>query len=104
MRNLESPPPPRTVSRGRYRLESHVFPRAPRWDRAAVLSRLEARHNSLSSRLASVAAGSYPFTLTGASESLTRRASRTLQAQGPPDFSGTLSPTSATLSVGHPPN
>ncbi|PYV24875.1 MAG: hypothetical protein DMG27_11785, partial [Acidobacteria bacterium] len=49
---------------------------------------------------AGVAGGTYPFTLTGTSGSLTHRATATLQVQGPPDFSGTISPTSASLSVG----
>src|SRR5439155_22840576 len=49
---------------------------------------------------AGVAGGTYPFTLTGTSGSLSHTATATLRVQGPPDFSGTISPTSATLSVG----
>jgi hypothetical protein len=54
-----------------------------------------------------VAAGSYLFTVTGTSGSLTHRATATLQVQGaapPPDFTGSVSPTSATLAVGQSAN
>ena len=48
----------------------------------------------------SVTAGSYPFTITATSGSLTSSATATLVVQAAPSFSGSISPTSATLSVG----
>ena len=48
----------------------------------------------------SVAAGSYPFTVTATSGSLTTSAAATLVVQAPPSFNGSTSPSSATISVG----
>jgi hypothetical protein len=52
----------------------------------------------------SVTAGSYPFTVTATSGSLTASASATLVVQPAPSFSGSISPTFATLSVGQSAN
>jgi len=51
----------------------------------------------------SVAAGSYPFTVTATSGSLTTSVTATLVIP-PPSFTGSISPTSATLSVGQSAN
>ncbi len=52
----------------------------------------------------SVAAGSYPFTVTATSGSLVHAASATLQVQAPPGLSGSVSPTSASVTVGQSAN
>jgi hypothetical protein len=55
----------------------------------------------------SVPNGNYQFTITGTAGSISHSASATLQVQAPPappDFSGSVAPTSATLSVGQSAN
>jgi hypothetical protein len=52
----------------------------------------------------SVAAGSYPFTVLATSGSLNQSATATLQVQAGPNFSSTITPSSATVSVGQSAN
>jgi hypothetical protein len=61
--------------------------------------------SSLNIQTTNVATGSYPFTVTGTADSFTRSASATLVVQAlPPAFTGSITPTSATLSVGQSAN
>jgi hypothetical protein len=54
--------------------------------------------------ISSVAAGSYPFTVSATSGSLSTSVNATLVVQPPPSLSGSMSPASATLSVGQSTN
>ncbi len=49
-----------------------------------------------------VAVGTYPFTVTGTVGSVTHTASATLVVQQPPAITGSVTPTSATATVGQP--
>lgn len=51
-----------------------------------------------------VAAGNYPFSVTATSGSLTHTVSATVQVQVPPGLSGSVSPTSASITVGQSAN
>lgn len=62
-------------------------------------------NTSLDIQTTNVAVGTYTFTVTGTAGSLTRSATAMLVVQSPPPgFSGTISPSSATLSVGQSAN